>query len=99
MAKYCQNCGAEMQDAANFCPQCGASVSGTGAGTAQKSGTSDTVKTAATVGGVVLGASVLSGMLRSMTHRPRPMYRGPMGGPHMGGPRGPRGPHGPGGRW
>lgn len=98
MARYCQNCGSEMQDTANFCPQCGASASGT----TQKSGTSDAVKTAATVGGVVLGASALSGMVRRMTHRPRPMYRGPMGGPPMGGhggPHGSRGPHGPGGRW
>lgn len=97
MARYCQNCGCEMQDAANFCPQCGASVSGA----TQNSGTSDAVKTAATVGGVVLGASALSGMVRRMTHRPRPMYRGPMGGPPMGGhgPHGSHGPHGPGGRW
>lgn len=94
MARYCQNCGSEMQDTANFCTQCGASASGS----AQKSGTSDAVKTAATVGGAMLGASVLTSVVRRMTHRIRPMYRGHMGGLPRG-PRGPRGPHGPGGRW
>lgn len=91
MAKYCQNCGGEMQDTANFCPNCGASLTGSNQ---TATGSSNTFKTAATVGGVVLGASALTGLVRRMTHRPRPMYRGPhMGGPHMGGH------HGPGGRF
>lgn len=100
MSVYCQNCGAELLDSANFCPQCGASITGA------QSGTSDAARTAATVGGVVLGAAALESLAFRMSHRRRPMYgapppppprRPPMRGPGgFGG--GPGGFGGPGGR-
>ena len=91
MAYYCPNCGAAMDDSANFCPSCGAALNGT---TADNS----TLKTAATVGGVVLGASALSSLARSLTHRRRPPYMMDPG-PRHGGPGGPGGgPHGGGRR-
>ncbi len=105
MANYCQYCGAEILDSSNYCPQCGASlVNGTINGSTGSTGgtASNTVKTAATIGGVVLGASALNSLARRLSHRRRPMYRGPMGGPRgpMGGPGGPMGgPGGHGGRW
>ncbi|MCD8005310.1 MAG: zinc ribbon domain-containing protein, partial [Oscillospiraceae bacterium] len=67
MSVYCQNCGAELLDSANFCPQCGASVTGGG------SGVSNAAKTAATVGGVVLGAAALENLAFRLSHRRRPM--------------------------
>lgn len=105
---YCQNCGAQLSDSANFCPSCGASVNGTAQATnTQTTNTqADAAKVVGTVAGVAVGASLLSRLFR-----PRPPYhhppmgpyhgprgpRGPMGGPH-GGPHGGRGPGSPGGR-
>lgn len=91
MAVYCTNCGATIDEGVNFCPQCGASLTGSvGSG---KKEWSDTAKTAAAVGGAVLGASALSSLVRRMTHRRRPPY----GGPPMGGfGPGPGFGHGPG---
>lgn len=104
---YCQYCGTQLAEGANFCPNCGASTSATnhntGATAQNTQQWSDTAKTAGTVAGAVVGASVLSRLLRRRRyHHPRP----PMGGPHHG-PRGPMGgrphghmgggPHGPGG--
>lgn len=99
MSGYCSNCGAAIEDGVNFCPQCGASVNGY-ANTANQtdsagynSGVSGAAKTAAVIGGAVIGASTLSGLARRMTHRRRPPYMPPMGGPPpmppMGRPGGP----------
>lgn len=99
MANYCPQCGAEIYNNSNYCPQCGANLSGTanGANVATGKSASNTAKTAATIGGVVLGTAALSSLAHRLCHRRRPMYRGPMAGPPpMGGPRGPMG--GPGGR-
>ena len=78
MAVYCQNCGAEILADANYCPQCGTCVNGsskTGSTT-----TSNAVKTAAAVGGVVVGVSALNNLAHRLSHRRRPMYGGPDGG-------------------
>lgn len=99
---YCQNCGAQLSDSANFCPSCGASVNGTAQTTNTQA--ADAAKVVGTVAGVAVGASLLSRLFR-----PRPPYHRPPMGPFHG-PRGPRGgfggpggphggPHGgPGGR-
>ena len=82
MAYYCPSCGAVVEGDANFCPSCGASING---GTISDN---STLKTAATVGGVLLGASALNSLARSLTHRRRPPYMmdpGPR--PHGGGRR------------
>ncbi len=102
MSVFCQNCGTEIAEDVNFCPQCGASMSDYAAAQDQSSGMSDAAKTAVTVGGVVAGAAVLSSLARSLVHRRRPMRHRPMGGPPpMRGPGpgfgGPGGPGGPGG--
>lgn len=88
---YCQQCGSRMDDSANFCPSCGASVNGTTSqnNTQTNDQWSNTAKAVGTVAGAAVGVSLLSRLFR-----PR---RPPMGphGPMMGGPH--RGPHGPGG--
>ena len=101
MSVYCNSCGAAVDESSNYCPKCGASIYGSADAANQNgteavhSGWSNTAKTAAAVGGVVLGASALSGLARRMTHRRRPPYMPPMGGPPpmgrppMGGPGGP----------
>lgn len=100
MAKYCANCGAEIGDGGNYCPECGAAVGGY-VNARSSSGVSDAVKTAAMVGGTVLGATALNNLAWQMTHRRRPPYCGfrrsapPPPGPGSGG-FGRRG--GPGGR-
>lgn len=106
---YCQYCGSDLGNAANFCPNCGAALNNTAA---QNNGSttqwSDTAKTVGTVAGVAVGASLLSRMFRRPRYRhgppmgpfhgPGPHHRGP-GGPMGGhGPMGGRGPGGPGGR-
>ena len=86
MARYCQNCGAQLSDSGNFCPNCGAQVGtySNNTNTNQSSSNSNSgLKTAAIVGGTILGVSALN----RVSHRPRPMCRP--------GPMGPRGPHGP----
>lgn len=100
MSKYCTNCGAEMGDSVNYCPQCGTPADGY-AGASENSGLSDAARTAAVVGGTVLGVSALNNLARQMAHRRRPPYYGPMGGPGPGwrggpGPGRPGGPGGPG---
>jgi len=102
MAVYCKNCGLAVDENTNFCPQCGASIYGDTAAAyndgsynnvnGEKSGWSNAAKTAAVVGGVVVGASALSNLARRMTHRRRPPYMPPMGGPPPMGRPGMRGP-------
>ncbi|MCD7748668.1 MAG: zinc-ribbon domain-containing protein, partial [Oscillospiraceae bacterium] len=65
MSYYCPNCGLEVADGVNYCPSCGASMTG---------GLSSAARTAATVGGVVLGASALNNLAWQLGHRRRPMY-------------------------
>lgn len=93
MAVYCPNCGAEIQGNANFCMQCGTHI---GAGS-ETTTNSNAVKTAATVGGIVVGAAALNSMAHRLSHRRRPMY-GPATPPPPPGRPGPGGP-GRGGRW
>lgn len=98
MSVYCPNCGAAAADGVNYCPQCGAAMNGSGT-----AGMSDAAKTAAVVGGAVLGVSALNNLARRLGHRRRPMYFAPPPreprGPHGPGFGGPGGPHGPGGRF
>lgn len=96
MPVYCPNCGAEIQDNANFCMQCGVSINA-GNATTTSSDASNAAKTAATVGGVVVGAAALNSLGRRLSHRRRPMYGGPATPPPPPGRPGPGGPHGPGG--
>ncbi len=95
MATYCQYCGSEILDNVRYCPHCGASlINGTFNGSTASTGeaASSTMRTAAKIGGVVLGASALNSLARRLSHRRRPMYYSrPMGGPPpmdrpMGGP-------------
>ncbi|MCC8139773.1 MAG: zinc ribbon domain-containing protein [Lachnospiraceae bacterium] len=84
MSTYCDNCGAVLEEGANFCPQCGASIYGNSNTATSDSGWSNAAKTAAAVGGTMIGVSALTGLARRMTHRRLPPYMPPMGGP--GGP-------------
>ncbi|MCC8181774.1 MAG: zinc-ribbon domain-containing protein [Clostridiales bacterium] len=99
MARYCENCGAELSENAKFCSNCGVSVTGENADNSAAAETndgtftsSDAVKIAGTVAGVAAGASLLRWLTRP--RRPRHPGPGPMGGPPMGGPGGPGGPRG-----
>lgn len=93
MARFCSNCGASVDENANFCPACRAQLSGA---QAQKGG-SDTAKTIAVAAGTAAGVSLLGSLLhRRRRYLPPPVPHGPRLGPHGFG--GPRGPHGPGGR-
>lgn len=96
---YCSSCGAPFTDGANFCPNCGMSANGSTGGNRS----SDAARTATTIAGTVIGASLLSSLFhrrrRHMMPPPHIHYhhRGPMGGfgglghgPGHGG----RGPHG-----
>lgn len=94
--RFCEKCGAELNDSANFCPNCGYALDGSAA-----DNTSTYADTARTVAGTMIGASILSSLFRRRRHRP-PMpphhgfgHPGPMGGPGRRGPGGGRG--GPGG--
>lgn len=94
---YCQNCGVNIDENANFCPSCGASQKGSVSQTQQSN---ETAKTVATAAGTALGVSMLSGMLRGRRRRFHvspyggmcfgPLNRGPMRG-HGPMGRGPRG--------
>ncbi len=96
---YCQYCGTQLNTDANFCPNCGAALSGSA--TQQSANTtSDTTKTILTAAGTAAGVSLLTNALRRNRRRHihfmPPPYRshahGPMG--HMG-PMRPMGGHGP----
>lgn len=88
---YCQNCGAEMNDNANFCPNCGTAANGT---TSQNTNIShtDTAKTVLTAAGTAAGITLLGSALHRRRRRHMmPPHGGMMCGPRMHG-------HGPGGR-
>ena len=72
MAYYCPNCGLELRSGENFCPNCGTPLSG-----AANSSLLHTAETAAAVGGVILGASALSGLARKVSHRRRSIFAPP----------------------
>ena len=94
MKVYCTNCGETIDENVNFCPYCGVSLTDSNDNSGSETNEwSDTAKTAATVGGAVLGAYTLSSLLRRMTHRRPPHPHHP---PHRHGGHG-HGP-GPGGR-
>lgn len=98
---YCQNCGAEMAQSANYCPSCGASASAYEQQT--DGGRSDTAKTVLTAAGTVAGMSLLGSALRRRHRRyamppHRGMMHGPMRGPMHGPMGGPMGGPGRGGR-
>lgn len=94
MKVYCTNCGETIDETAKFCPSCGTALTDSVDRKTTDSEWSSTAKTAATVGGTVLGAYALSSLMRSLFRpRPRPFHPPHHHGP-MGGPRG----HGPGGR-
>lgn len=85
---YCEKCGTQISDTANFCPGCGAAVNNVGSDTQNRNTEySDAAKTAATVAGAAVGVSLLSRMFRRRRRPPMPPHDGPMGGP------GGRGPH------
>lgn len=107
---YCGNCGVQIQDTVNFCPNCGAAMNNTTAAGTQNSSYTGAAKTAATIAGTAVGVSLLSRLFRRRCRPPMPPHGGMMGGPmrgpggHRGGPHGgprggfggPHGGHGPG---
>lgn len=92
---YCQYCGAQLNTDANFCPNCGAAMSGSTAQQATDS-RSDATKTILTAAGTAAGVSLLANALRrNRRHRIHfmPPHRGRFHGPM--GPMHPMGGHGP----
>lgn len=93
-AKFCPNCGAPADSSGNrtynsdYNSNYNNSYTNNTAGENGKNRSG--LKTAAAVGGTVLGVSALGGLVRSMTHRRRPPYMGMggMGQPPMGPPPG-----------
>lgn len=82
MKVYCTSCGEVIEENARFCSNCGISLTDS---INRKSDNewSNTTKTAATVGGTILGAYALSNLFRGLFYRPyHHHHHHPMGPRH-----------------